>query len=145
MRRNLLGSLFIFTVLTLLSSTPLYAALSCRAQCTGGTCSCWFCSCSCDSNGGAHCGERQAVVTHTTKGTLATIEPFAGAKEGEVDFSTIEIARSAGYGELSYRGDGTFLYFPAGDFVGLDSFTFNACNFYGECDYATVLIDVRAE
>jgi hypothetical protein len=65
-----------------------------------------------------------------------------GGGPGDIDFSTVSIARAAGHGEITAGDDGSFLYLPERDFTGLDSFTFKVCNFSGDCDLGTVLIDV---
>lgn len=142
MRRHLFGSLFILTALAFFAPQPSHSALWCQASCTFGSCSCLFCSCGCSGSGDPQCGNQQAVSAHAVQGSLSKIEPFSGAEDGEVDFSSIKITRYPGNGEVSVS-EGTFLYFPAEKFTGLDSFTFSACNLDKECDLVTVLVDVQ--
>lgn len=142
MHRSWISSLFVLAILAAFAPVPSHAALSCRATCTFGSCSCWFCSCGCSGSGDPYCGSRQAVAAHVSMNTLSEINPFEGAGDGEVDRSSIKIERSTSYGELSVK-DGIFIYVPEKDFTGLDSFTLSACNFEKECDLATVLIDVQ--
>ncbi len=41
---------------SLFESDPSLDAVRCSASCPGGSCSCWFCNCGCDSNGNPWCG-----------------------------------------------------------------------------------------
>ncbi|HJX28712.1 MAG TPA: Ig-like domain-containing protein [Thermoanaerobaculia bacterium] len=140
---KLLGPLLFVAILAVFTPTPGYAAISCSANCPNGSCWCLFCSCGC-SGGNPQCGDQQASVAHVSQATLGVIEPFKG-ETGEVDLSSIKIARPASHGVVTVEGDGRFLYSPDPDFTGLDSFTFSACNFKGDCDLATVLVDVVPE
>jgi Bacterial Ig domain len=143
MRRTLLSSLVIIAALTVFAPIPSPAAMnSCTASCSGGSCSCADCSCGC-SGGDPYC-DSNSLTVHVVQNTLAVIRPFEG-ENNDTDLSTVKIARAATYGEVSYKEDGTFLYMPAKDFTGLDSFTFSFCNFAGECGLKTVLVDVVPE
>ena len=48
-------------------------------------------------------------------------------------------------GTLTLNGDGSFTYDPAPDFNGTDSFSYEACDPDGECDTASVTINVIAQ
>jgi len=41
---------------SLFENDPRLDAVKCNANCPGGSCSCWFCDCGCDSNGNPWCG-----------------------------------------------------------------------------------------
>lgn len=143
MRRTLLSSLVIIAALAVFAPAPSSAAMnSCSANCSGGSCSCSNCSCGC-SGGDPYC-DSASLTVHAVQNTLAVIRPFDG-EDDDTELSTVGIARPATYGEVSYKEDGTFLYLPAKDFTGLDSFTFSSCNSAGECGLTTVLVDVVPE
>jgi len=65
------------------------------------------------------------------------------------DFWDLASYTETSFGTLEFDlASGTFIYDPEGDFVGLDSFTYMACNNDGmsdECWTATVFIDVEEE
>jgi Bacterial Ig domain len=145
MRRTLLSSLVIIAALAVFVPTPSPAAINgCSSSCSGGSCSCSGSGCSCSCNGGDPKCTSSSLTVHVVQNTLAVIRPFEG-EDNDTDLSSVKIARAATYGEVSYREDGTFLYMPANDFTGLDSFTFSSCNFAGECGLETVLVDVVPE
>jgi hypothetical protein len=141
MRRILLSVLVTIAALTVFAPAPSSAAQnSCTASCSGGSCSCANCSCGC-SGGDPYCDSDAALSVHAVQNTFAVIRPFEGEND-DTDLTTVTIARSATYGEVTYKDDGTFLYMPAKDFTGLDSFTFSSCNSARECGLTTVLVDV---
>ena len=81
------------------------------------------------------------MVVHTTKDTGVYVMPFVG-DVGEILLSHNSLARDASHGGVSVASGGGFYYSPNPGFTGQDSFTFRICNFWGQCDLGTVLIDV---
>ena len=54
-RLNRLNALMI-QLDSLFNNDPSLDAVRCNASCPGGSCSCWFCDCGCDSGGNPWCG-----------------------------------------------------------------------------------------
>jgi hypothetical protein len=138
---TLLSALVILTALLIFAPAPGRAETkgSCNVDCPGkGSCSCASCTkCYCDKDAGTPICESgdQVIGVHTSQGAIAIIGPFG-------DMSTVTVARGAGHGNVTAMSDGSLLYAPHPDFIGLDSFAFDACNVSGDCELATVLVDI---
>ncbi len=60
----------------------------------------------------------------------------------EGDQITAELLSAPSNGTLTLRPDGSFTYTPNKDFNGPDTFTYEVCDAQGECDTATVTVNV---
>ena len=60
----------------------------------------------------------------------------------DADILAFTLNTSTTNGTLIFTVDGTFSYSPNAEFFGTDSFTYTACDDLGECDQATVTINV---
>jgi gliding motility-associated-like protein len=67
-----------------------------------------------------------------------------GDNDSDPDADTLQFTlnTSVTNGTLIFTIDGTFSYTPNAEFYGVDSFTYTACDDLGECDQATVTINV---
>jgi gliding motility-associated-like protein len=67
-----------------------------------------------------------------------------GDNDTDPDADTLEFTlnTSTTNGTVIFTIDGTFSYTPNAEFFGTDSFTYTACDDLGECDQATVTINV---
>lgn len=63
-------------------------------------------------------------------------------EDGNLAPATAAVLVASAHGSLTDEGDGTFVYTPAPNFHGADSFTYQVCDEEGLCDSAVVAISV---
>lgn len=145
--KTFLGPLCFAALLALLTPAPgrAIAETTCHARCADGDCWCVLCNCGCSTGvltpNAPWCGERRPMTAHVSQGVTSLVLPFLG-DAGELALSYNSVARNADHGSASSASGAGFYYTPDPGFTGQDSFTFRICNFYGQCDYGTVLVDV---
>lgn len=64
-------------------------------------------------------------------------------EDSEGDVLTFNLLTSPAFGEITFNSNGTYTYVPNHDYYGPDSFTYEACDPYNQCDDATVNITVN--
>ena len=77
---------------------------------------------------------------------LTNFQAIAGLSVSEVNGSAISLYNPItlpGGGSIIISGDGSYLYSPATDFSGTETFDYAIANVFGETDSATVSIDVQ--
>lgn len=62
--------------------------------------------------------------------------------DGNLNPSSAIVLNGPTHGTLTNNGDGTFSYVPAANYFGPDGFTYQICDTEGQCDAATVTINV---
>lgn len=133
-----LGSLLILAALVVLAPAPGRAETGepCAIKCEKGSAACVDGGCVC-VEGSPRCGGSNRVIgIRTPQGAPVIVGPFGG------DVSYVTVGRNPDHGNVNVMSDGSLLYAPYPPFIGLDSFTFNACNGSGQCEPGTVLVDV---
>ncbi|CAG0996743.1 Serine-aspartate repeat-containing protein D [Methanosarcinales archaeon] len=63
--------------------------------------------------------------------------------DGNLNVTSTIITSNPSHGNVVSIGDGKFTYSPNANFNGLDSFTYKICDTAGECDTATVTVNVN--
>ncbi|MCY9879266.1 cadherin-like domain-containing protein [Vibrio natriegens] len=83
-------------------------------------------------------------INTTPEDTAVTINATANDTdaEGNLNPASATVTNVPADGSVISNGDGSFTYTPAEDFNGTDSFEYQVCDTDGECDTATVTIDV---
>ncbi len=80
-RLNRLNALMI-QLDSLFNNDPSLNAVKCNADCPGGSCSCWFCSCGCDDNGNPWCGDSDGISPLRSPGSNENRGPEQKAYTG---------------------------------------------------------------
>ncbi len=109
----------------------------------------------CDSDGDCD----QATVTITVRGVDDPVDavddsyttdedaPVSGNVLGNDSYpdglGSVNVVSGPGNGTLTLNPDGSFIYTPAPNFHGTDTFIYRLCDSDGDCDQATVTITVR--
>jgi hypothetical protein len=80
----------------------------------------------------------------TLEDTPVTVDAAANDTDvdGDLDPATATVVTPPALGIVENRGDGTFIYTPALDVNGLDSFIYEICDTAGLCDQAVVSITI---
>ena len=86
--------------------------------------------------------DSRTILKNTVcKGNAATND-FSGSVGG----NTWSLQGNNGgvrHGTVTMAADGTFVYIPTADFVGIDQFVYTLCNSHNQCETATVTIIVK--
>lgn len=67
----------------------------------------------------------------------------ANDEDSEGDELSFNLLTEPAHGVLTFNANGTYTYVPTHDYYGPDSFTYEACDPYNQCDDATVSITVN--
>jgi len=71
---------------SLFNNDPSLNAVKCNADCPGGSCSCWFCSCGCDDNGNPWCGDSDNI---SPLGSLGEDENYRSKRRSYTGYYTV--------------------------------------------------------
>ena len=82
-----------------------------------------------------------SVKTNATL-TVAAAGVLKNDSDPDDDALTVALATGPSHGTLTLSGSGAFVYKPAANFSGTDSFTYQAVDPFGHADTATVTIKV---
>ena len=81
------------------------------------------------------------VVT-TDNMNAITFDVLTNDNDPNGDNMTIQATTDPENGTVEYHEDGTFTYTPNEGFEGTDTFTYQLCDEYNACDFATVTVEV---
>lgn len=109
----------------------------------------------CDAAGTCSNANVQITVTPVNDAPVANDDAFEVAEDNilsttvadndsdvENDDLSFTIVTNTTNGTVVMNADGTFTYTPNADYNGADTFTYSVCDASGDCDEATVLINV---
>ncbi|MGB5381143.1 MAG: tandem-95 repeat protein, partial [Acidimicrobiia bacterium] len=78
----------------------------------------------------------------TDEDTPVTVSVLANDSDPEGDPLRVAMTTIPANGSVVINADGTVTYTPAADFFGTDTFDYDVCDIYDECDTATVTVTV---
>ncbi len=83
-------------------------------------------------------------VASTPVDTAVAIDVLANDTDPNGDVLGISQVQQPAHGTVSFESDGSLLYTPEAGYEGMDSFDYEVCDPYGQCDTAEVVVVVGA-
>jgi hypothetical protein len=94
------------------------------------------------TSSGGPIGLGLSAVTQRNSAITSSVESVVVPGTAPIDPTTITVLTTPANGTAMVNGDGTITYTPAHDYIGTDSYAYQACDTNSACTFGTVALTV---